>query len=470
MLKTKRNLIIFSSTLLITFIFLLSLYFGWFDVFFYGADTFHTRGMDYFQIPRSYLNLLDGRSPYDTWGGRQFGPYTSWYVNHPAFALFIGSWFSFFSPWTSYTLFVIYSYGLMGICFYIIQNRIHSFLYKNFIFLILMCSFPTYAMLYGGNSQAHAVLSITLIIIGIYDLTYQIDQTKIKSAKLKIFFGLLISFFTKPIVILMLPMLLIEKKTRNYTLNSILVYIIISFLFIAIPLLNPQGIGFNKIFYLATHLDFVKENMNIFKNNFVVNEYMKDNSIHWFNIIILSDNKLMHIDIFSLPIFLDTLFGFDTPAFIYKIPIYFSIILSLLLFTIKDDRKRLEAIMIMIMIFTFSYLVFYNTVWEYQFTFALPIISMLFLLKDKSVFSKKSIIFLIFAGTFICLPSFYFLLRGSDFFIKDGYHLNQNLIANLIRIDKVVPAVIIFIILIVQLVIGIIKNFKYADDLQKYKV
>jgi len=457
MQKNKLNFFILSVTSLITSTFILSMYFGWFDIFFYGADKFHNHGMDYFQIPRAYLNLLDGRSPYDTWGGKQFGPYTTWYVNHPAFAVFIGFWFSFFSPWNSYTLFIIYSYCLMGICFLLIQNRVHSFLYKNIVFLILMCSFPTFAMLYGGNSQAHVILSITLIMVGIYDLTYQIDESKIKSAKRYIFIGLLISFFSKPIILLMLPMLFLEKITRSLTVKSILIYVAVSFLFIALPVLNPQGIGLNKIYYLVTHLDFVKENMNIFKNNFVLNEYMKDNSIHWFNIIILSENKLNHVDVFSLSAFVDTILGYDAPAFIYKIPVYLSLILSFLIFLIKDKKIRLEAILAMIMLFTFSYLICYNIVWEYQFTFALPIISMLVILKDKQVFYHKYILALIFISIFICLPSFYFLIRGSDFFVKDGFHINWKIALNLIRIDKIVPAVIIFIVLISQLIILIKK-------------
>ncbi len=465
--KTKLNYLILSITAFITSVCILSMYFGWFDIFFYGSDTFHTHGMDYFQIPRAYLNLLDGKSPYDTWGGNQYGPYTTWYVNHPAFAVFVGSWFAMFSPWTSYTLFIIYSYFLMGICFYLIQKRVQSFLYKNIIFLILMCSIPTFVMLHGGNSQAHVILSIALIMVGIYDLTYQLDEAKIKSAKRYIFIGLLISFFSKPIILLLLPMLLIEKMTRSLTLKSILIYAVVSFLFIAVPVLNPQGIGFNKIFYLATHLDFVKENMNIFKNNFVVNEYMKDNSIHWFNILILSDNKLNHVDVFSLPAFIHTMLGYDAPAFIYKIPLYISLILSFLIFLIKDKKLRLEAILAMIMIFTFSYLICYNIVWEYQFTFALPIIAMLFILKDKQVFYQPYIVPLICIGLIMCLPSCYIFIRKSDFFIKGGFHINWKLALNLIRFDKIIPAVIVFIILISQLAILLKKTILISLQTQK---
>lgn len=350
----------------------------------------------------------------------------------------------------------------MGISFYLIQKRVSSFLYKNIIFLIIMCSIPTFAMLHGGNSQAHVILSITLIMVGIYDLTYEIDDAKIKSAKRNIFIGLLISFFSKPIILLLLPMLLIEKMTRALTFKSIIIYAVVSFLFIAVPVLNPQGIGFSKIYYLATHLDYVKENMNIFKNNFVLNDYMKDNSIHWFNILILSDNKLNHVDVFSLPAFINTILGYDAPAFIYKIPLYISLVLSFFIFFIKDQRVRLEAILAMIMIITFSYLICYNIVWEYQFTFALPIISMLFILKDKNVFYQPYLVALICIGIIICLPSGYFLIRKSDFFVKDGFHINWQLALNLIRCNKIIPAVVIFIMLISQMILLLKKYISFS--------
>jgi hypothetical protein len=456
---TKRiNIFILSITLLITGTFILSFYFGWTEIFNWGTGDINQRGYDFFQIPRAFLNILDGRSMYDTYGGKQqYGPHSSWYVNHPAFAFFVGFWFSFFSPWTSYHLYTIYSYSLMGICFYTIQKRTDSFLYKNYIFLILMVSIPTYDFLSNGNSQAHAVLSITLLMVGVYDLTYEIIPQKINSAKTNIFIGLLISFFTKPIIILMLPMLAIEKSTRNIVLKSVIIYIIISFLFVTIPILNPQGIGLSKIFYLATHLDFVKQNMNIIYNNFIVSGYMKDNSIHWFNIITLSDTKYYHVDIFSARLFIDTILGFDAPDYIFKLTSLFCLILSLLIFIIKDGKQRLEAILVMIFVFIFSYFVCFYIVWEYQYSFALPIISMLFLLKDKKLFYSKIISSLIFIGIFICLPSFLFFVKGSDFFIKDGYHLNENLVMTIIHFNKAVPATIIFLVLICHIVI-LLKN------------
>ena len=82
------------STLLIM---LGSLHFGWLNMFFFDAEHAHVQGIDFFAVPKSFLNLLEGRSVFDTWGGTAYGPYSTWYLAHPAFSVFVASWFSFFS-------------------------------------------------------------------------------------------------------------------------------------------------------------------------------------------------------------------------------------------------------------------------------------------------------------------------------------------------------------------------------------
>src|SRR6478672_249327 len=79
-----------------------ALKFGWLNMFFFDTEHADVQGIDYFSLPKAYLNLLEKRSAYDTWGGQLFGTHSTWYLSHPAFAVFIGFWFSFFSPWVSY--------------------------------------------------------------------------------------------------------------------------------------------------------------------------------------------------------------------------------------------------------------------------------------------------------------------------------------------------------------------------------
>ncbi len=419
-------------------IILSSLHFGWLNSFFFDAEHADVQGIDYFSAPKSYLNLLEKRSMFDTWGGATYGPHATWYLAHPAFSVFVASWFSFFSPWTSYWLFVIFSLAIMVFCGWLIANTTNDLFKKQLSFFVLLCAFPTYWLLFVGNIHAPLVLALTLIMLGIFDLTY---NENIETGNAKLLSGLLISFFTKPIVLLMLPLLLVTKETRKTTFGSLLIYGFVSILFIVIPILNPEGVGLGKI--LSIDFEFVKQHMNIYKNNFVLNEYMKDNSMHWFNLIAQSDYKLMHIDVYSLPVFIDTIVGHETAAGIYKTPIYLSMILSLGVIFIEDKKIRLENTLLLLMAIPLTFFLSYNTVWEYQFTSALPMVAMLPVLREKNVFYKKYIPILFTIGLFFCLPSLYFLVRKSDFTNND---------LTLIRLDRVLPALLLFLIMVFILI------------------
>ena len=200
--------------------------------------------------------------------------------------------------------------------------------------------------------------------------------------------------------------------------------------------------------------DFIKDKMNIYKNQFVLNEYMKDNSIHWLNIIAQSEYKFMHIDVFSLPVFIDTI-KVLSPG-IYKIPIYICLLLSICVIFIEDKILRLESTLLLIMAISLSFFLSYNTVWEYQFTSVLPIIALLPILKERGVFYKKYISLLIAAGVFLYLPSLYFLFRGGNF---------DNTALTFIRLDRIIPVLILFLIMIFQVIRSVIKHaqFKYFN-------
>ncbi len=438
------------ATIAFVIIMLGSLYWGWLNPFYFGAEHAHVQGIDYFAIPKSYLNLLEHRSVFDTWGGTAYGPYSTWYLAHPAFSVFVASWFSFFSPWVGYALFSVFSLTLIIYCAFLISKTTDNIFKKRLSYFIMLCAFPTFSILFSGNMHAPLVLALTLLMISFFEFTYGNND---KKANQKLFAGLLISFFTKPIVLLMLPLLLVIKETRKTTFKCLLIYIVVSVLFLIIPMLNPQGIGYNKLMSVAWDFDFIKENMNIYKNNFVLNEYMKDNSIHWLNLIAQSDYKLMHIDVFSLPVFVDTLLGKTTAAGIYKIPIYISLLLSVGVGFIEDRKIRLESGLLLIMALSLTFFLSYNTVWEYQFASALPIVALLPILKERNVFYKKYIPLMFFVGLLFCLPSLYCLVRNGNFESVTSL--------TLIRLDRVIPALVIFIIMITQLIIVVNKYAKW---------
>lgn len=414
---------------------LCSLHWGWLNPFFFGAEHAEVQGIDYFAVPKSYLNLLEGRSVFDTWGGEMFGPRATWYLAHPAFSVFVASWFSFFSPWTGYFLFAVFSIILMAFSAYLISKTTTNTFHKRLSFAVLLCAFPTYWMLYVGNMHAPLVLALTLILVALVEFNY---SENIKRAKNLLFAGLIISFFSKPIVLLMLPLLLLMKETRITTVKALLIYAFVSLLFLVVPFLNPESIGWTKMTGLLLDPTFIKENMNIYKNNFVLNEYMRDNSIHWYNLIAQSDYKLMHIDVFSLPVFVDTLLDKALPSSIYKLPIYITLLFSVGVACIEDAKVRLESALLLLMAISLTFFLSYNTVWEYQFTSALPVVALLPILKEKDVFYKKYLSGMFVVGLAVCLPTLYFLFRG-DY---------QNTTAlTLIRLDKIVPALLLFLMM-----------------------
>ncbi len=437
---------------------LASLKFGYLDLFFWAAKNAQVQGIDYFALPKSFLNLLEGRSAFDTWGGTPYGPYATWYLGHPAFSVFVMFWFSFFSPWMSYALFVVFSLLLLIGSAHYFSKLATNKNEKVMSYFLLICAFPVYWMLYVGNMHAPLVLAMSLLLISIYEILYDIDH---KSARKKLLAALLISFFSKPIVILMLPALIMVKETRNTTFKALGIYTFVSILFIVVPTLNPEGIGMARLLNTMFDFDFIKQNMNIYKNNFVLNEYMKDNAIHWLNLIAQSEYRLNHIEVFSLPVFVDSALGKQIPASWYKWPIHISLLLSLTLFFINDKKARLTALMLLLSAISLTFYLSYNTVWEYQYASLMPVVAFFYFLRNKGVFSKLEWTLIIVCSAFFYLPSFYFILPQ-----KEVYNLSE---FNLIRLNRVIPALLLFVILIIRIVRIILPNFKLRKpDVEGY--
>lgn len=437
--KQKLSAVISHATVGITTLIFASLHCGWLKMFFFDAEHSEVQGVDYFSAPKSFLNLLEHRSMYDSWQGIPYGAYLTWYLAHPAYSVLIASWFSFFSPWTSYYLFTFFSLGLLVGAGYLISRLATESLNKSLAYFLMLCGFPAYWLLFVGNIHAILLLALTLIFISIFELAYADCGLQHKKITWKLLIGLLMSLLSKPIVLLMLPVLLLAKETRKTTLISLAVYVAVSALFIAVPLLNPQGIGLKRLLEVAFDVDFIKKNMNIYENHFILNEYMRDNSIHWLNLIAQSDYRFMHIDVFSLPVFVDTIVGERLPEYIYKLPIYITLILSVAIGFIPDRKNRLESMLLLLMTISLTFFLSYNIVWEYQYTSTYPLVALLPILKEKNVFYARYIPWMLMVGCFFYLPSLYFLVRKEEVTTS---------VLTIIRADRVVPAAVLFLLML----------------------
>lgn len=425
---------------------LLSLYCGWLDSFFWAAQHAKVQGIDYFALPKSFLNLLEHRSPYDSWNGVAYGPYATWYLAHPLFSITVMPFFAFLSPWLSYIAFVFFSLGIMLYC---------AFLYakeaiptdKNVYYALFLLSFPVYWMFYVGNMHAPLVLSIALILLGIYELAYV--HTHEKAAHQKLFAGLIISFFTKPVVILLIPALFFAKETRKTLFWALVAYAIGSCLVLFVPFINPESISWQKRLTVLVDIPFIKENLNIYKNQYVLNEYMKDNIIHWLNLIAQSGYRFNHIENFSFPVFLDTLFGKELPNFLYTLPILFGQFCSVFLLRLRDKNERLQLLLLITLTSSVSYFLSYNTVWEYQYASMLPVVAMIYRVRKLNLFSEFQVKILLSCSLFYYLPSFYCLL--------DKTNMDLSFIS-MVRVSKSLATLSLFLVLAYTVVQRILKH------------
>jgi hypothetical protein len=429
-------------------IMLLSLKTCWLNIFFFDSDNLHVQGIDYFALPKSFLNLKEGISMFDTWGGTPYGHYATWYLAHPAFGLFVCSWFAFFTPWTRYWLFVVFSFLLMVLSAWLMAKEATTISSKRLIWFLMLFGFPIFSMFYVGNMHAPLILVFTFIFLALHLFSQSINnQHNEKLATEYLMAGLLISFFSKPIVLLMLPLLLLLKKTRKATFSSLIIYGIVSLLFIVVPFLNPESIGFKNLIYLLSNPDLVKQHMNIYQNQFVLNAYMKDNCIHWFNLIPQSDYRLMHIDVVSFPVFFDTILGYSLNAGWYKLPIYRTFLLSFVIPFIKDTAIKYQLALLLLISISLTFFLSYNTVWEYQNASLAPVLGIFVLQYNRMVFYRRWVPLLLIICVISSLPNFYFLRRGKE---------SSTISLFLMRFNHVVPVFVLFSILIFLIVTKVI--------------
>jgi len=416
-------------TLIGVLIELLSLRLGLLNRFFYDAMHADVQAIDYYSLPKAFLNLLAGRSAYDTFGPPQYGAHATWYLSHPALAVWLGSWLSFFPPDTSYGIYTVISLALMAACAWIIARESQDPLHRRLIWFLIMTAFPTYWMLFVGNVQALLVLALGMLFAGVFRLTYKGDGERLVLA------GLLLSLLTKPAVLLMLPLLLLLRETRRPAWRALAIYATVSLAFELVPALNPEAIGLRQVAWLALHPAVVASTMNVYTNNFQLNPWMKDNSIHWFNLIAQSGTRLMHVDVFSLPVFVDTLAGARLPAWLYEVPLVAVLILQLLVARIAPIRLRLEAALLLLMATSLVFFLGYPTVWEYQYTGVLPVAAMLLLVRERKAYYARWAAPLAAIAATCWLPSLYFLVEGREL---------TPLILTVIRLDRVIPIAVLF--------------------------
>jgi len=429
--------VVWVVTVLWAGVLLASLRYGLLNGFFFDGSHAHVQGIDFFPVVRAFLGVAHGGSAFDTFSV-PYGPCATWFLYHPVLALALGPWLAWMSPWTAYAVWSVLSLAMMAFAAWILMQCGSDPLRRALVALVMLGAFPTFVVLYSGNIQAVMVLAVTLVMAAIQQMATleEEDARGMQHARRMLMAGLLISMFSKPVVLIMLPLLLLLKETRRTALKAVAIYGAVSLAFVVVPLLNPVAMSWSDRIDLATHPAVVQQTMNVYTNGFVVTPPMKDNVVHWLAMEAFTDFRFMHIDVESLPVFLDGWLGVHTPDAIYRLPAILILELSVLVALLPKRRERLEAALQLIMAASLSFLLMYSLIWEYHYTAVLPVLGIV-LMRKRWSYAERAILAL---GVLIWLPSLYFLVHGQDPALLT--------VQTLIRVNRVVPALAIFCILI----------------------
>ena len=232
------------ATVVWTAVMLASLHWRLLDRFVVSA--WHGRiGVDFFQIPRGYDNLRIGNSIFLTDTGT-YGPYATMYLNHPFVAVAVGPWTAPLAPWTAYAVFVGFSLGLLLLSAWLLASAFPTPAYRGFVYFALFCSLPTYAMLWNAQTHVFLAVAVALVLGGLMRMEQEPQSERRYGRWIQL--GLLVALLSKPIVVLMLPVLFLLPETRRRLLAPLAVYAMVSLLFLLVGGLNPGG--YNGIHWL----------------------------------------------------------------------------------------------------------------------------------------------------------------------------------------------------------------------------
>jgi hypothetical protein len=337
---------------------------GFHEPLFFGLGERGGQGIDFFCVPKAFLNLLDGRSAFDTWGAPAYGPHATWFVLHPAVAVTIGAYLSWLPPWWAYAAWVAVTLVALLSCGLALAQHSGSGLRCLFVVAALLASPVTYLLLLSGNVHGVIVVAVTLLLLGLHELASGAGPTCGVSPTAKVMLGLCLSLLCKPVLVLVVPALLISRKTRAPALASIGAYVAVSALLLLVPAWNPEAVGVERLGWLALHPGWVRDQLEVYRHRFVLIPEMLDSAMHWLHMLAQSDNAWDHVQIFSLPVMLRSLA--PAAASGLRAIALLPVVLAPLLLRVPDARRCAAAAWIVVLALA-SHFLGYAIAWEYQY-------------------------------------------------------------------------------------------------------
>jgi tetratricopeptide (TPR) repeat protein len=405
-----------SATVVWTVTMIASLHWRFLDKFVLGAGH-GIIGIDFFQIPRGYANLLLGNNIFLTETGT-YGPDASMYLNHPFVAVAVGPWTAPLAPWTAFWLFVAVSLGLLLLSAWLVASAFKPPAYRGFVYFAIFCSLPTYLMLWNAQAHVFLIVAVALILGGLMRLEQEPQSQQRYCRWIQL--GLLIALLSKPVVILMLPVLFVLPETRRKLLLPVAIYAAVSLLFLVVGDLNPAG--YNGVHWL--NLAGAGSGTRQFLNRIIPMDY----------------DLLDAPGLYSLPIFVGRMFGHGVPALFFRIPLVAIVVMSLSPLILEEPAQRLRAVLVTISLCILSHFLCYYAVQEYHYTtllLTLPV--MLWLWQRESVPWFRGLLmtsFVVSLLVFLPTPCFLDKLESPRF-------------ENISQLQRVVPVAVAFLCLTV---------------------
>jgi tetratricopeptide (TPR) repeat protein len=337
---------------------------GFHEPLFFGLGERGGQGIDFFCVPKAFLNLLEGRSAFDTWGAPAYGPHATWFVLHPAVAVTIGAYLCWLPPWWAYAAWVAVTLVALLACGLALAQHAGSALRRLFVVAALLASPVTYLLLLSGNVHGVIVVAVTILLLGLHELASGAHPAWGVSPTAKVALGLCLSLLCKPVLVLVVPALLISRRTRTPALASIGAYVAVSALLLLVPAWNPEAVGLERLGWLALHPSWVREQLEVYRHRFVLIPEMLDSAMHWLHMLAQSDNAWDHVQIFSLPVMLRSLAPAAAGGLrsIALLPV----VLAPLLLRVPEARQSAAAAWLVVLALA-SHFLGYAIAWEYQY-------------------------------------------------------------------------------------------------------
>lgn len=369
------------------------------DNFLVGTAHGHV-GFDFYSVPRSFINLQHGQNLYNLEYAGWYGPHATPYYYHPAISILVGSWLSLLPAKTAFAVFVMVIAALLLISGHVWAAYFTDPFKKKLAVLLTACSLPAYLVMWNAQMHIFTVVSVVLLLTAI------LDMLNGKSAQKKLVAGLLVSLFSKPLILLWVPGLLAVKETRAATIKSLIIYAMVSAAFFVVPFLQPQG----------------------------------SNITHWENIVNQSTSVGQDKEYFSFA----TTFPLPLPGklknSLYLLVPLLLCISSLRLARIADSKKRLRVLLLLLLALLASYYFAYSLVWEYHYTTLLAAVPcMLYLYSVSKAGEKRHWKYVFITALSLYLPTTYIFRHD----LAPG-------LALIMHLCKVLPVTVLLVMLIVQ--------------------